>query len=61
MIFPENVKASSVYNNSLFGVGHRDPKNSDGDRVPAPIGTPQAASGGSRLAKETHFGLVTIR
>ena len=26
--------------NSLFGFGHRDPKNSGGDRVPASIGTP---------------------
>ena len=27
--------------NSNFGFGHRDPENSGGDRVPAPIGTPK--------------------
>ncbi len=32
--------------NSLFGIGHRDPKKSGGDR---------------RRAKETHFGLDSIR
>jgi len=26
--------------NSLFGLGHRDPKNSGGDRVPASKGNP---------------------
>ncbi len=31
--------------NSLFGFGHRDPKNSGGDRVPASIGTPKQLAG----------------
>ncbi len=38
-----------------YGLAHRDPENSGGDRVPAPIGTPKQLSGGSRLAKEPHF------
>ncbi|MCZ6562544.1 MAG: hypothetical protein O6948_06445, partial [Deltaproteobacteria bacterium] len=31
--------------NSLFGFGHRDPKKSGGDRVPASIGTPKQLAG----------------
>ncbi len=33
--------------NSLFGFGHREPKHSGGDRVPASIGTPKQLAGGA--------------
>jgi len=37
------------------GSAHRDPKNPDGDHIPAPVWESKAASVRSRLAKEPHF------